>query len=260
MLLTKLQQLQVDEGSVAICFLGQAGFLFKSASEQYVIIDPYFSNVCEERIGPAFKRLMPSLIDPEQVDELKLAAYLMTHHHEDHLDPVGIVQMNNKAFTFYAPPASIDCLKELDIPTSRCIPIAEGDTVRIGDDLTIHAVFADHGELAPDAVGLVIEMSGTTIYHMGDTCYDAEAFHRIADTFDIDLVIAPINGKFGNMDETDAVKAAEILNPKCIIPCHFWMLPGNSGGDVAGFLEQMREKLPHIQPRFMTLGEITLLR
>ena len=37
-----------------------------------------------------------------------------------------------------------------------------------------------------------------------------------------DILIAPINGAFGNMNDEQATDFCEIIMPKLMIPCHFW--------------------------------------
>ncbi len=74
--------------------------------------------------------------------------------------------------------------------------------------------------------------------------------------YTIDLLLLPINGKYGNMTEQDAAKAAEILKPKVAVPCHFWSLPGNSGGDPLAFFEAAAQLIPGTESVIFTQGEI----
>jgi L-ascorbate 6-phosphate lactonase len=257
-LLQKLQSLDVESNHIAVCSLGQAGYIYKTSKDQYIVIDPYLTDFCEHRIGLAFKRIMPSLIDPSELEALPLTAYLMTHHHEDHLDVECIEALTSIGFTFYAPPDSIQILTELGVAAARCQPLHDGAKYEL-DGLSIHSVFADHGDSAPDAVGIIVQFEGKTIYHMGDTCLREEEFRQIAGRYNIDLVMAPINGKYNNMTEADAVKAVSILQPKYAVPFHFWMLPGNSGGDPLLFLDGVRTDSPATEALLFQVGEIYML-
>lgn len=257
-LLQKLQSLEVKSNHMAVCSLGQAGYIYKTSKDQYIVIDPYLTDFCEHRIGLAFKRLMPALIEPAELEKLPLAAYLLTHHHEDHLDVECIQMLTLDNFPFYAPPDTVKILTELGVSEDRCKPLFAGANFEV-DGISIHSVFADHGDIAPDAVGIIIEFEGKTIYHMGDTCLREEEFRLIAEQYDIDLLIIPINGKYGNMNEADAVKAVSILKPKYAVPCHFWMLPGNSGGDPLLFLEGIKLDSPASEVLFFQNGEIYML-
>lgn len=140
-----------------------------------------------------------------------------------------------ECFPFYVPSDTIKILAGLGIAADRCLPLNDGAKYETGG-VSIHSVFADHGDIAPDAVGIIVQFDGKTIYHMGDTCLRETEFQQIAANYQIDLLLLPINGKYGNMTEADAVKAVSILKPKYVVPCHFWMLPGNSGGDPLLFL------------------------
>ena len=60
------------------------------------------------------------------------------------------------------------------------------------------------------------------------------------------MLIAPINGTYGNMNSMDVVKLAEVLNPSVTIPCHYGMFASH-GGDLKQFYDLMNEKqLPHL--------------
>lgn len=257
-LFNRLHNRKLQAGETLICFLGQAGVLIKSYPQRYVIVDPYLSDWCETRFGIKFKRLTPALLDADELDALRLEAYLLTHHHEDHLDSILIPAMRDKAFPFYAPPESAALLGELGISADRVLSLHDGAEHRLRD-IRIHGVFADHGEYAPDAVGIVIEIGGRTICHMGDTCLDRTAFAAIRDKFRIDLLFVPINGRYGNMDAADGAEAVSILQPGQAVPCHFWMLPGNSGGDPELFIDKTAELAPQTKVRLMAAGETFLL-
>ncbi len=254
-LYNKLRLQNLHKHETIICFLGQAGVLIKTYPERYIIIDPYVSNLCEELIGTKFKRLIPSFIDTDELDELRLEAYLLTHHHEDHLDTIAIKAMKNQSFPFFAPPVSIEKLSELGIETSRCASLFDG-AIHDLHGIKVYGVFADHGEYAPDAVGIIVEINGKIIFHMGDTCLDKAQFRKIKDKFNIDLLFIPINGRYGNMDAQAAVEAVSILKPKSVVPCHFWMLPGNSGGDIELFIDEVTAKVPDSEVTLLAAGEI----
>lgn len=257
-LLQQLRDTVVEPGRIAVCSLGQAGYVYKRSTGHYVLIDPYVTDSCFRRVGPTFKRLMPSLVTPEELNALPINAYLMTHHHEDHLDDECVLGIASVDFPFFAPPDTIAQLAALGIAPERCFPLADGGSYA-RDGMEIHAVFADHGDIAPDAVGIIVRSDGKTIYHMGDTCLNERELASIAAKFNVDLLLAPINGKYGNMNETEAAAAIAIVKPGLAAPCHFWMLPGNSGGDPVAFLEAAEKQAPESQAMLLTQGEIILV-
>lgn len=259
--MANLKRQEVGPREAAVCFLGQSGFIYKFGDGQYAVIDPYLSNLCEEKIGLKFKRLMPALVGPDELDRLELAAYLLTHHHEDHLDAPTIRGLQDRRYPFYAPPASIAMLRELGVEEERCVPLRQGSVYRSeeGKGWTIRGEFADHGEYAPDAVGITVEANGLSIFHMGDTALNAGELAAIRERGEIDLLLAPINGRYGNMNETDAAAAVAILQPRYVAPGHFWMLPGNSGGDIEAFIDSVQAASPSSEVLLFAQGETFVL-
>jgi L-ascorbate 6-phosphate lactonase len=77
----EIRSLSVRPGDLAVCWLGQAGFLLKDTAGNLLAIDPYLTN-CGERIR-GFKRLSPMLLPPE---EFMPRYQIITHLHFDHFD------------------------------------------------------------------------------------------------------------------------------------------------------------------------------
>ena len=80
-LATTIATREVPEGSLALYWLCQAGFAFKTSAGQIVYIDPYLSDVVERLVG--FKRMMTS---PIQAEEVAADLIICTHEHLDHMD------------------------------------------------------------------------------------------------------------------------------------------------------------------------------
>ena len=72
--------------------------------------------------------------------------------------------------------------------------------------------------------GLLINIGGTLVYHLGDTCLfsDLQLIARRGDKVDVALV--PIGGHY-TMDRYDAVTAVEFVDPSTVIPCHYDTFP-----------------------------------
>lgn len=237
-------------GKTCIFFSGQAGFIIKSSSGQLLAIDLYLSNCLERTEGhEGFKRLLPRILEPE---ELVFDVIICTHPHLDHFDVDSVPGLisNNKTKLF----CSLNCDKfvremSLDYYSSNISYVKPGDEYVVGD-FSIFFVNCDHGDGAPDAVGVVIKVDDKTIYETGDTCLRVDRINEIPKP--IDLLIAPINGAYGNLDEKDCVILSEKLKPKVTIPCHYGMVASHHG-DVGKFYEMMTEKkLPFY---LMSLGE-----
>ena len=71
--------------------------------------------------------------------------------------------------------------------------------------------------------GLVINIGGTTIYHLGDTCLFGD-LRLIAERTPVDVALIPIGGHY-TMDRHDAAAAAELIGAGTVIPMHYDTFP-----------------------------------
>ena len=72
--------------------------------------------------------------------------------------------------------------------------------------------------------GLLIQIGGTTVYHLGDTALFSD-LKLVAGRGDpIDVALMCIGGHY-TMDHIDAVTAAEFVGASTVIPCHYNTLP-----------------------------------
>ena len=189
-LATTIATREVPEGSIALYWLCQAGFAFKTNAGQIVYIDPYLSDVVERVVG--FKRMMTS---PLQAEEVAADLIICTHEHLDHMDVDALPALAANPRAHFAGP--IECMKEFakqKIPADRCHLLEEGKSVTVGG-IKVHAVYADHGELAPDALGVVLDLDGVRVYHTGDTAYRPEQFQP-AIQMRPDILLPCINGAY----------------------------------------------------------------
>lgn len=245
-----VQTTQVPQGSLSVFFLGQAGFLLKTSDNKLIAIDPYLSNCCERFFG--FKRLMPRIVEPS---ELKLDTLLISHGHYDHFDPDSVpVLLTDDTALIGAKDVQAECERlglKGDITYLSC-----GQTVS-RDGMTVTGVPCDHGELAPDALGLLIRAEGKTIYYMGDTAYRPDLLENTL-LQNVDLLLLPINGAFGNLNEQQAAQVIARLQPKLAVPCHYWNF-AEHGGDPGIFMEHIAKLAPQQVYRLMAQGEGMLL-
>jgi L-ascorbate 6-phosphate lactonase len=244
----RIAQRKVSEGELAIYWLCQAGFAFKSRTNEVVYIDPYFSEVVERLIG--FKRMMAC---PLLAEEANADLIVCTHEHLDHMDTDALPALAQNPRTQFAGP--IECIKEftkVGIPAGRCHLLEEGKSLTLGG-VEIRAVYADHGELAPDALGVVLNFGGILVYHTGDTAYRPEEFAP-AIKMRPHVLIPCINGRFGNMDAQEAARLTGLVNPQAVIPSHFWMFV-EQNGEPGVFLAQSKKLAPQTQAVVMKPGE-----
>ena len=244
-----IQHTKVNTGELAIFYLAQAGFCFKTSSGQIVYIDAYLTDACNRLHG--FKRMSPPVIEAEQV---QADIYASTHHHADHLDPdaIPIVARNDRTHFIGAPDCEPTYL-ENDIPENRYTILKTGMSSCV-HGITFKGAYADHGKLAPEAIGLLMDFDEIKVYTVGDSAYQPEAIKESLAT-DIDIMIAPINGQFGNMNAEEACWLAKHIEPRICIAAHFWMFIEHDG-DPAEFLEQAKSLPEDIKAVVMAPGEM----
>lgn len=207
-------------------WLGQAGFLFTAQDGTTVMIDPYLSNLLEERDGPAYARQVP--IRPEFVKTPDIL--VLTHCHDDHMDLATLDQIfGEKRMTVLAPANVWPVLRSRYPGKAEFVLFTPGTEITL-EDLHFRAVFAAHSDR--EAIGVVITGNGKRVYHMGDSLYHRHIFADPVE--DIDLLILPINGKGNNMNAADAARMTRDLAPAQVLPMH-WDLFKAFGCDVSEF-------------------------
>jgi len=224
-----IRETQVATRHVAIFSLAQAGFCLKTTAGIVIAIDPYLSDACERLFG--FRRMIPAVISAQELDADIVAS---THAHADHLDPdaLPVLALNPRPHFLGAP----DCeapYRSIGLPEDRFTVIRTGETATI-KGIGFRAAFADHGDLARDAIGLLMDFDGIRVYDVGDSAYAPDEISRSLSSA-VDVMISPINGRFGNMDADETCRLAALIKPRLLIASHFWMFVEH-GGDPARFL------------------------
>lgn len=245
-------KLLYPDGKTSLFYVAQSGYVIKSKKGTTMGIDLYLTN-CVERFD-GFKRLSPKVMSPSTALDYVVAS----HWHLDHfdIDAMPLLMANGKSKLVCADDCH-DHVKNLNLDENRITYVKIGDTVDC-DDITVHAVFCDHGENTPLAVGFVFEVDGYKIYMAGDTCLRLDKAPEVAEYGSFDVMIAPINGAFGNLNETDNVQLCAFHKPKLSIPCHFWTF-AEQHGDPGIWMEAMKAKLPEQKYLIMNSGEQLIL-
>lgn len=239
-------------GKTYLFSVGQAGYIIKSKSGQLLAIDLYLSD-CVERIeGHAgYKRMLPKILN---ANELEFDIVIATHPHKDHFDDDIMPEiMANRRTMLYA---SVECEKEvkrLGMYEDNIVYVKPGETHTYGDFI-VDFVNCDHGTSAPDAVGVVVSVDGKKIYEAGDTCLRLDWVDEYKKKGPFDVLIAPINGVYGNLNAEDCAKLSDALRPGITIPCHYGMFASHMGS-VGEFYNIMTKKYPENKFLIMTQGE-----
>jgi len=254
----RISETQVEDGSLAIFWISQAGFVYKTPSGQVIYIDPYLTDYVHRLLpehGYGFKRIMGTPIEVEEVD----ADYVVsTHSHPDHFDADAISALSKTPHVQFL--GAPDCQAEYEkvgVSPNRYTIFREGQTLTLGD-FSLTGVYADHGELAPDALGVLLAVGDIKVWNVGDTAYRPDKWQSIF-ALDIDVIVPPINGAYGNLNEVEAARLAHDARARIAIPCHFWMFAAHHG-DPARFMDACQEHAPEVQPHLMGQGELLMYK
>lgn len=225
--LKELREFSVPPKSIAVWWLGQAGFILKSPQGTLAVIDPYLSDSC----GPAAEKLgnfYRSFAPPISADQLSgFDLYVMTHSHADHLDPEtvrGYRQSGGKG-PYLAPPNAAAKIEELGVPKDQIILTWPGKVYNAGD-MKFRATFAvPFGDDDLTHVGYLVSLAdGVSLYFTGDTAYH-EVIGLSVSEYKPDVMFTVINGMWRNLGPADAAKLADQIKPGLVIPYHYDLFP-----------------------------------
>jgi L-ascorbate metabolism protein UlaG (beta-lactamase superfamily) len=195
---------------VEITFIGHACFEFAD-DDAVVLVDPFL-----KPNNPAAE------VSAEEVQPTHI---LLTHGHPDHIaDAVAVAERTG---------AHCVAIGEL----ARWLS-AQGAVETSGPNLGgtvsfdwgwVKLVPAWHTNTTPDGTaigspaGLVIQIGGVTIYHLGDTALFGD-MRLIGERHSPDVALVPIGGHY-TMDRHDAAAACELIGAATVIPCHYDTFP-----------------------------------
>ncbi|MGI5818225.1 MAG: metal-dependent hydrolase [Armatimonadota bacterium] len=176
--------------------------------EHSLIFDPWLSENPEAAISP---------------EEVSADAILVSHGHSDHLgDAIEIAArldvpilgayelcMYCQRHGVAVEPMHIGGGRQFEFGHVRLTTATHGSAV-IHDDLV---------EYTGPACGFVVSAGGRVVYYAGDTGLFGD-MALIGEIIDIDVAILPIGDNF-TMGPDDAVRAAQMLDPKVVVPMHY---------------------------------------
>jgi L-ascorbate metabolism protein UlaG (beta-lactamase superfamily) len=234
----------LPDGSIALGWLGQAGFVFRSAS-LCLLVDPYLSDhLAEKYRGRAFphERLTPA---PLQTGDLNRLDYVFcSHRHSDHMDPVALPALAavNPGCRFVLPRAECDYAAGLGLPADRILGVNAGDQLPLDGGFSAHVVASAHEQFKTDSrgnhyfLGFVIRSPAGTFYHSGDSVVYQGLAESVA-SFRVGLALLPVNGRDpdrtgrgvpGNMTFTEARQLCAAAGIPAFVPHHFGMFAFNT--------------------------------
>jgi L-ascorbate metabolism protein UlaG (beta-lactamase superfamily) len=191
-----------------IRFLGHACFELTDGDKR-VLIDPFLTGNPNAAAS---------------ADEMEPTQILLTHGHADHYgDVVGIAKRTGAtvaAITEIANELGDEGLENVSDPNMGGTIEFDGGWVRVVP--AWHTSTTPKGQVNTPA-GLVIGFGGKVVYHLGDTALFSD-LALVKERDKIDVALMCIGGHY-TMDRHDAVKAAELVGAKQVIPCHYDTFP-----------------------------------
>jgi L-ascorbate metabolism protein UlaG (beta-lactamase superfamily) len=191
-----------------IRFLGHACFELSEGGTT-VLIDPFLTGNPKAAV---------------EAGELNPTHIFLTHGHPDHYGDIEDVAKRTNAQCV----AIVEIAQELQ---GKGIENASdpnlGGTVEF-DGGWVRLVPAWHTSTTPGGTantpaGLVINLGGKVVYHLGDTALFSD-LQLVKQRGEIDVALMCIGGHY-TMDRHDGVEAANLVGAKEVIPCHYDTFP-----------------------------------
>ena len=191
-----------------IRFLGHSCFELSDGGAR-VLVDPFLT-------GNPKAAVQASEVDPTHV--------FLTHGHADHIgDTVDIAKRTGARCV-----AIVELANELgESGVENVVDPNLGGTVEF-EGGWVRLVPALHTAVSPSGTphmpaGLVINLGGRTVYHLGDTALFSD-LRLVGERDSLDGALMCIGGHY-TMDRHDAAIAARLLGASTVIPCHYDTFP-----------------------------------
>lgn len=165
---------------------------------------------------------------------------------------------NNPSCRFAAPAGCDAGLTEAGVAAAARLILEPHGRYEV-DGVVIHTAPADHGDLSPTALCLVLEFEGLRVLCTGDTAFRPQAMKPLFEPRP-DVMLPCINGVFGDMGPIDAAMIVHEARPRYAIPCHFGMFAEQGASDPAGFLYASRHFSPEVSAMILKPGECFVCR
>jgi L-ascorbate metabolism protein UlaG (beta-lactamase superfamily) len=194
-----------------IMMIGHSTVLIEVAGKK-ILTDPFWSPWG----NPAYARARPPARSREESKSVD--AVFVSHDHFDHVDRRYLRMIGDAPV--YAPQATRWLIGLFG--ARKTAGIKAWESARIGE-VTLTAVPALH---LIATVGFVLSGEGKHVYFAGDTFYGS-FMEEIGRRFRLDLALMPVTTYRipMTMDERQAVRAVQALQPAVVIPIHLGIVP-----------------------------------
>jgi L-ascorbate metabolism protein UlaG (beta-lactamase superfamily) len=210
--------------SVKITYIGHASFRFESERGTVIYYDPWLD---ENPIATMSR---------EDVDHADIV--IVSHGHNDHMrDAFEVCGRTGATFVGNYESCLIAQAHGLEIG-DRAVPLNPGGSATVGDTrITLVQAFHAAGSVSPNlalgpppddmyfrpdggACGVVIAFdNGITVYNTSDTALFGD-MQLISQVYGPQIAILPVGGKF-TMGVREGARAASLIRPDIVIPCHY---------------------------------------
>ncbi|AWT58943.1 MAG: hypothetical protein DF168_00115 [Candidatus Moanabacter tarae] len=243
--------------SVKINFIGHASFRYESDKGSVAYFDPWIDN------NPTATMKLSQVRKADMV--------IASHGHNDHIGDSYEICKKTKA-TFVG---NIElCMIAEEVHglkmESRALPMNPGGTVRVKDaQITMvqghHSLSLSSNVIGSDlppgllfhpdgsANGFVVAYdNGISVYNTGDTCLFSD-MQLIGQMYGPQVVIMPVGGKF-TMGIREAARAASLIRPDIVIPCHHSSIMGQTA-DIRELEDAVKFLSPNTEVVDMEAGQ-----
>jgi L-ascorbate metabolism protein UlaG (beta-lactamase superfamily) len=260
----------LDGPGVAVWWLGQSGYVFKSR-ETTLVVDPYLSEHLTAKYADTEKPHIRMTACPVRGSELTgIGLVISSHKHSDHMDPGTIPDLleANPGTPYLFPRAHRDHVLSWGVPEDRLL-LADVDRPVKRSGVTVVPKPAAHAHLdRMDGIGYPhmgfrIAMGGLQIYHSGDTVPFKGLVQNVTGA---DLAFFPINGRDarrvalgtpGNTSIDEALSIAVLAGVDTLVPHHYDLFSFNTA-DINQFKERARIAYPDQKIRVLECGRMAL--
>lgn len=240
----QIEKSHSDNDEITFWWLGQAGFLFRYRNCTFMI-DGYLSDCLAEKYADSefpHIRMMQSPIEPHEVVNLNWV--LCSHGHSDHMDPesLRVIMKCNPGCRLLVPAAEFERFESLGVDCERVNSVVKGDTVLLGEQLSVKVIVSAHETVMKDPegrdyfLGFVIRAGDIVIYHSGD-CVPYDGLTEELGDEKIDIALLPVNGRddyrrdrniAGNFTFEESVQLCRQAGIGTMVCHHFGMFAFNT--------------------------------
>ncbi|TSA14235.1 MBL fold metallo-hydrolase [bacterium] len=265
-----ISQYSLESDELAIWFLGQSGYLIKSR-DAVIAVDPYLSDFVENKNGlndRFAKRRYPPPLDPSSLSFVE--AVLITHGHNDHMDPWTLGALPGPFDLFLTEVAWNQNKVSGKMRTViRVEPFDNYETC----GFSVTPIPAAHYDVYDPktqkvcSVSYVVKYGDHTLFFWGDgIMYEGLIDHL--GKYRFDYFFAPINGRdwfreklgiVGSIGSRELVELTKYLNIDTVSPNHFDLFSVN-GENPNHFLHYLATENPNQRAIVLQAGENIVLK